>query len=500
MAEKNVPSKETKEKKEPWSIKRIISTVIIAILALLMVGGAYYIVVLFQQGKTESDNLWGKYNGEPISLSMNTVFYNTLMSDSNFNVAYLSGDYNTMYTSFLNAYQQQVFYTALKQQGKKAGISATQDITDDIILKVGVYNDEDGNFSVDVYNNTSDSQKKFTNDFYKAYYPYLEVSSDISNVLISQDEIDFVVDYANKNRSFEYLVVDYNIYPDDLAKAEGEANPDLFKEIPLSVISTTDLESIELAKAELDAGHDWLDVVTAYSTDTFAQYGGEIGMIHAYALLVNFANKEEIDQVLTLEEGQYTQPIQSPYGYAIYKLTGTPAEADFTTEDSINAVKAYLAEEKPEVIKAYIDSVINEVTERAKADFTDASIVYGMATNYVRYACANIGGSSFINGLDAMDSEGHLAELVAADSNLSKELFTSEVGYVSDPIPHEDYYVIVKTVGADEESAMASILDTFYNYYATQFTVTDAANAALSSSKLEDNFYNQFLNFILGSY
>ena len=64
MADKNLKAVESKSKakKEPMSFKKVLTIIIIAILAVLMLGGIYYIVLMFQQSKSENLNAWGFYD------------------------------------------------------------------------------------------------------------------------------------------------------------------------------------------------------------------------------------------------------------------------------------------------------------------------------------------------------------------------------------------------------------------------------------------------------
>ena len=64
MADKNLKAVESKSKtkKEPVSFKKVLTIIIIAVLALLMLGGIYYIVLMFQQSKAQNMNAWGFYD------------------------------------------------------------------------------------------------------------------------------------------------------------------------------------------------------------------------------------------------------------------------------------------------------------------------------------------------------------------------------------------------------------------------------------------------------
>ena len=178
---KAVESKQKKSKKEPLSLKKIITIVIIAVLALLMVGGISYVFTIAAQSKAEKESAWGSYDGEDIRIENNNVFYNTLMSDSNLQTAYLSGDYNTMISSYLNAYQAQVLFIALTKEAKEAGIVAPQELVNNLILRAGVYNDESGNFSEDLFNASSEADRVKVNNYYTSYYPYTVVVSDLQS-------------------------------------------------------------------------------------------------------------------------------------------------------------------------------------------------------------------------------------------------------------------------------------------------------------------------------
>ena len=512
MADKNVPSEETKNEEknttlkvmetkpkkakkdsEPWTAKRILTTVIIAILALLMIGGLYYIIVMISQSKSEDSSAWGYYDGEAIKIETNNVFYNTLMSDSDFQTAYASGDYSTLMQSYYNAYQQQVIYTALSKEAKAAKIAAPQSLVDEMILSSGVYNDEDGNFSQETYKNTSDANKILVNTYYTNLYPYQVVLSDYSSAIVSQQEKDFVSEIASQARSFEYFVVDYNAYPNDLAAEYGKANEDLFKTISLSMISNSDEEKINQAYTDLTAGSAWADVTTLYSTDSYASDGGNVGTIRLYALSATLSDSADLDKIVALEMGSYTEPIKTTSGYAIYKIDSKIMPADFTDEETLVDVKSYLYNNESETVTAYIDSEISTIADLAQTDFNAAADSCNATIETVSSVSDNIGDSQYIVGMEYYDASGYLAT-ATEDESVSRELFTADAGYVTGAISSDDKYVIAKVTSIDDDnSSMSYLTDIYYSYYGPYQVQTDKMYAILLSDKFEDNFYMQFL-------
>jgi len=516
MADKNVPSDENKDEKvevslkavetkqkkaksEPWTAKRVFTTVIIAILALLMVGSLYYIIIMVSQGKSEKENAWGTYNGTPITIENNNVFYNTLMSDSSFQTAYLSGDYSTLLNSYYNAFQQQVFFTALSQDAEAAGIRAPQELVNKLILSSGIYNGDDGNFSEEKYNETAKASKILVYNYYESLYPYDVVVSDLETVIVSDQERDFIAQISGKTRSFDYFTVDYNAYPNDLAAEYGKANADLFQGFNISTISNSSETQIQAAYNALNEGSAWNDTVFLYSTDSYASSNGSVGNVMLYAISSSLSDSADLDKIVATEVGNYTEPIKVTSGWAIYRVDSALLPADFTDETVLKSVKYYMSTNEADTVNAYIETAIDSIVALAKTNFEAASEECNATIVTISAASDNIGSSQYVQGLESVDTNGNLYS-VAQDEGISRELFTAEEGYVTNAISSNNGYVIAKVTGInDSNTAISSITRMFYNYYAGTHAFYDRLYAILSSDKFENNFYTQFFTQMFSS-
>ncbi len=515
MAEKNVPSAETKDfklkavetkqrkaKKEPMTFKKLITIIIIVILALLMVGGVYYVVVMVSQAKAEKSSAWGYYDGESINLENNSVFYNTLVNDSNFQTAYLNGDYSTLLSSYYNAYQSQVVFTALSKDAKEAGIVAPQKLVNDLIIKAGVYNDSDGKFSEDLFNQSSEADRLTVNNYYTAYYPYNVVVSDIQSSIISAPEVAFITEIAGKTRTFDYFVVDYNAYPDELAAAYGAENANLFDTAELSIISATSEESINAAYEALNAGTAWADVVSTYSQDTYAESEGKVGSLQVFSIVTNLSDAASIDQITGLEVGAYTAPLQSPSGYSIYRLDSEIVKADLSDASTLSAVKYYISSNGIEDITSYVDTAVGLASATAQSDFEAAAEGANATVISVSASNNNLGASQYLGGIDYYDTNGYLAKF-STDETVAKELFTSEDGHVTGALPvsgQDNTYVIAKVTGINENDSNATYVATMlYAYYAAMQPAYDRFYNVIASDKHTDNFYTQFFATVFSS-
>lgn len=491
------------ENKEPMSFKKVITIIVIVILALLMVGGASYIIAMVSQSKAEAQSTWGSYNGEAILLEPNTVFYNTLASSEDLSNAYLSGDYNTMISEYQNAYQQQVLFVALNQEAKEAGIIAPQDMVDDLILETGVYNGADGTFSEEVYNSATEAQKLSINNYYKTLLPYTIVVSDLQNTVISEAERAFVESLAAKTRSFEYFVINYNVYPDEKAVAFANENDGLFDTVDLSVLTCSTEDNAKIAYDALERGTAWAEVVSFYSEDGYKDSEGKVGDLPVFGLLSNLADENDLEQITSLESGSYSSPLASPNGvYIIYKLDSAIEKADLSDAETLSLIKYYISSNNLDDMSVYLEGSVLKASDLAKTDFEKAAESVNATIFTVSDVNNNIGNSSYIGGLAYYDENGYLASVSQSEA-VSRELFTIALDSVTDAIKVDEVdnvYVVARVTDInDENEAMASITAMFYSYYASSQPVNDKFYAVFTSDKYEDNFYAQMLTQLFGS-
>lgn len=448
------------------------------------------------------DGAWGVYDGESIVIENNNVFYNTLVNDSNLQTAYLSGDYNALFASYYAAYQSQVVFTALSKEAKKVGIIAPQEMVNDLIIRSGVYNGKDGNFSSEVYNATSDSEKNNVNTYYTDYFPYYAVISDLQTTIVSEQEATFVESIAKKTRSFEYFVINYLAYPNELAEAYGKKNSNLFTQADISIISTAKEDDINSAYLALKYGASWEETVAAYSEDSYSSNGGFVGTLSLFSITSNMTNAEDIKLLTALQPGKYTAPIAGPNGYSIYRLNSAIKAADFKNSETLNAVKYYINSVEPESVKTYIESAVKDASALAMSDFKGVAAKFNATVFSVEDVSNNIGESQYLGSLATADTNGYLASALN-DKNLYNELFTAEKGYVTGALAvseETNTYVIARVTDINLNNTTSAYVTTLlYNYYAPTQPAYDKFYVILNSNKHVDNFYSQFVNTLFSS-
>lgn len=265
------------------------------------------------------------------------------------------------------------------------------------------------------------------------------------------------------------------------------------------MISNSDEEKINQAYADLNSGLAWTDEVSLYSTDSYAADGGVAGEIRLYALAATLSDSADLDKIVALEMGSYSEPIKTTSGWAIYKVDSKIVPADFTDENTLTDVKAYINSNEEETITSYIESEISAIAELAQTDFEAAAEACNAEIQTVSSVSDNIGDSQYILGMEYYDTNGYLSN-AAEDEKISRELFTAEEGYVTGAISSNSKYIIAKVTEInDEDASMSSLITAYYNYYASSQVTTDRFYAILLSDKFTDNFYVQFWTQLFSS-
>lgn len=356
----NAPKKEKKDKKNSqWSVKKVITTVIIAILALLMLGGLYYIILLVQQG-TDDSNIFGYYNGEPVKYEAGSVFYNTLNSNPAYQTAAESGDIQGIYSAWYQAYQAQVAYLAVNQLAEKAGIRNPSALVDKLIVQSGLYASEDGSktFDEEVYKAANPIDRTATYQYYTKLFPYAMALADIQSTNGSDSEKEFVKELSKNTRSFDYYVVDFNSYPDDLASQydisemphEGEEEatleeikayifskePDLVKPYIEEAVAKAALE--DFTKAADLYGNGIVSVSNATCNIGNAGFMfNSVQNMDSEGELASSMNADLAKELYSADAGYITAPVATPRGaYIVVKVASKePSEASVSMIDAM---------------------------------------------------------------------------------------------------------------------------------------------------------------------
>lgn len=357
MSDKDLKSDISLEKKkEPWTAKRVITTIIIVALALLMIGGSYYIIIMIRQSN-DNGNVFGYYDGQPIKYEAGTVFAANI-NQSDYSTAIMNNDFNSLWSIWYSAYQNEIVYQAMNKAGKEAGIIAVPELVNKLIIDSGVYSDGTNSFSEEVYKSTQVSLRNSQYNYMENIYPYQMVMKDLYDTKVSSRELQTVSELSSKGRSFDYIVIDYNVYPDSLASEYdisamekstdengntieptlSEIKAYIFKNNPELVTSYIDEAVAAVASMDFDsATKDYKNVTIDSASNNIGKSSFLMGL--EYADAEGYLNKaassdEALSRTLFTEaEGYVTDPISVDGAYIIVRVG----------EDTVDESLAYYA-------------------------------------------------------------------------------------------------------------------------------------------------------------
>lgn len=342
------------KKKSTWTPKKIVTTIVIVVLAFLMVFSSY-LLIMYQQNHDDS-NVFGYYDGEAIKYEPGTVFYNSLNGNENYMNAYLSGDWNTVWSLWSSAFQNEVVYRAAAKKSVSDGVVTSKALVDKLIVDNGVYASGDGSVKFDqsVYDSADYSAKVATYNYMEKIYPFTVLSADIQTAVIGNGEVSYVADQSSVTRSFDYFTVDYRAIADDVAEsydisemAKGETEPTLDQikqyiaqkepELAASYIKTNLDKAVGLAADDFAGAAETYGNGIVTVTGAANNVGGSVMITNALenvdpqgVLASVYRTTDGLARELyTAEEGHITAPVATADGYVVVKVKSVEGDSSW---------------------------------------------------------------------------------------------------------------------------------------------------------------------------
>ena len=483
---------EKKEKKKHGkSIGWIIGVVVLILISLTFV----LPTTIFSSGNSSSIE-FGRYNGEKIELAYGNYFYNQLSSImSSGNVS----NQNVM-QAYQQAYYTTVLETALSQMGEQVGISVTDRMVDNAIVESGFFNDENGNYSSDLYREASAMTKSMLRMQFEETIPAQMVMNDIASVKTSAGETEFVSAFNDAVRAFEYITVDYNAYPDADAQAYAEANGAPFTAMDLSVITLPSEDAANSLLESINNGEKTFeDAAASDSSDRWRTENGAMGQMLYYEIQDMLIDPTGADTIFAVAAGEIAGPVQGWTGYMLFRADSAAAAPDYSDSAVLSKIKSYISTNDPDTMNAYLTAKADEVYAAASEDFTAAAESNGLEITKVGPSSANPASSQFIIGPEYSDSKALLASAASMDQDYYTELFTAADNTVLAPQASGSSFVIARPVAPEgNNELLSSYMDTFYSSYMPEITAQDLQAGIMNSDLFVDNFLEVFFDKILG--
>ena len=448
--------------------------------------------------------MFGSYDGEDITYYEGSYFadqvysiaenYRDQMNDTN--------AYFIQYQVWRSAFENAAYRIAAIKELKNSGVIVSSGAVDEAIVLYGPYM-ENGEFSENLYAQSSNTEKKFVRNRFREDLYYSKFATDLNSNPINHNEEEFFKSLASTQKKFRYAAFPFSSFPIEKVAEYGSDNAELFRTIVVSKItinsSARDAEQIYTRLQE--APGMFTELAKTQSSDPYADKGGEMGSRYYYELKNIINNEEALDELFSLQTGGISNVIEDDGSWVIYRCDRTPEYADMSLDSDLEVVKDYMELYAKGVIEDYLLEEANNFAEFAGNNgFIQAAadsalqvhetnyfpIIYGTPSVYYYnqnipiYTQPEVEGDSSLSGIS--NNEYFLKTINNLDSD-----GISEALILNDNIIVMQFIDELEVDGEELQSIPSLVGYAAQNWIGTQFQ-----QIVFESEKFEDNFAQVF--------
>ncbi len=397
------------------------------------------------------------------------------------------------------AYQQTIVHTAMLIEAQKAGLQVSEDKVDKALLNYPGYQDN-GQFSEELYRKTPTPERVQTRKMTREQLITDQFLSDeFSGLKTADQEKAFIASIAKDERSFDFVSFPFDGFPADQVKKYAEANKAQFKKIKVSriLIKSGEGEAKEIRKKLQDKSSSFEDLAKTYSKDSYAAGGGDMGWRYAYDLQSDFDNKDQVQSVFTLKQGEVSDVLKGTYGWMIYRAESDSVDPDLADQATLDTVKGYVMRYERGKVEDYFMELAGKMARRAsESGFTAAAKEAGRAVKKTASFPINLQNVFSLAPVKAVPDSDTPAS-AAYNQDFFIRGFSLGMDQVSPPIVLDDQIVVLKLTGQRQEpDASQKLMANFADYMASQSLQADLQAELDNPKKLKDNFLTVFNQYV----
>jgi SurA-like protein/PPIC-type peptidyl-prolyl cis-trans isomerase-like protein len=508
ISDKNKPKKEKKNhmqelntvdrKKKQHPFLWIASITILVIIIITFVGAP----LLSGFGSSSNELVFGKFGDTDITYTYGSYFARQL--DIMQNEYESTGSDNYQYETYQiwkGAFDRTVFHTAILYNADKSGLIISERKIDKALTQYGPYMDN-GKFSAALYNATSNVDKFTNRTIYSEELIQQQYLQDVSERLKPESEVNFIKSMSGTERKFRYTAFPVSEYPSQEVLKYGELNSSLFRKIELSRISLKDDENTanSILSQITDNPAVFEELAQNFSTDFYADKGGDMGEVSYYSLSGDISNSDDTSSIFSLSKGDISTLIKTPYGYSIYRSNSISSDADLSSETEISIIRDYIMTNEKGMIEDYFVAQAGDFRKRAnESGFTETSSLMGLNYYTTDFFPINYGNSYFLKQIKTVD-ESRFFDSAATDQRFLTSLFSLKENEMTEPAIVGNAVLVAQMISEQNMSEdELSYLDSFYPYLYSQIQQIELNSTFLKSELFTNNFITVFSQKILAN-
>jgi hypothetical protein len=485
----------------------------IVILIIVIVAFVVVPAIVPEAARPGAELTFGSYNKVPITYVPGNYFANRQGILARWYQNYLSESNAQSISQMVwqQAFEETVIHIAMLQEMNQAGYEAPEAVVDREVAALPQFQ-ENGRFSVNRWERTDKISRlalwrEVQESIAKSHY--LE---DVMSLRVPSAEGDFIRNMTALERSFGLAVFPLDSYPDEELRSYAASEPDLFRITHLSriTINSSEREAQQVLDSIKDGTKTFEEAAQTQSQDTYADRSGEMGIRMAYELTGDVPDSQERESVLAALPGDYSPVVKVPTGWAFFRAEEAVYPADTTDTANLDKIRSYMNRFERGRIEDWLfeqaRSFISDVGER---DFDTALEEWGMPKRDFGPLPLNYGGVTIeyqgINRFTTLSVQS-IPELIPAETNENfwRTAFFTPLGSPSEPlvIGNDTTGVVSVVVLYPREETTKDAADTeeiaaFYSTWISSNAETSLRSHFLSNEKLENRFFQTYLQYLL---
>jgi hypothetical protein len=469
----------------------------VVILIIVVVAFVFVPAIVPSAGGLGADLTFAYYDKVPITYRPGNYFAQMYDSYSEM----MRGSYNEEDAYFVNfqvwqsAYNAAVIHTAILQEMKQTGYEPPKELVDrEIALQyLARYRQENDAGKMALWRNVKDTitTEKYLQDQYELLKP--------------AGEEEFVVSMAALQRRFEGTAFNLQSYPETEVTAFAAQNSALFRSIHLSRITITsgEREAGQVLASVKDGSSSFEDAARNQSQDTYADRGGDMGVLMVYELATLVRDEGEREEIISLKKGELSGLINEGENWMFFRAEEDPLPADTGDSSQLEKIRSYILLFERGRMDDYFIRRAEEFRTKAalggSEGFSDAVEEAGLVKFSLGPLAVNYGNQEFFPRLENVEgfTEAALSSFAVTDS-FWQTAFSTPLGVISEPLVLGDQVLLLLPLEEteSEESAVETLKNTFA--WRIQQVTRDISSFFLQSPKLQDQFWQTYSRYFIG--
>ncbi len=377
-----------------------------------------------------------------------------------------------IYSALYQAFQATAVHVAVLEQAGQAGMVISEKALDKALTRYPAYLDDTGNFSEQLYNQTSVADRATTRKLERenmiASQYYTDVATEVKT---SPQELAFVTAMGADERKFQFVSWLFTAFPDSEVGSYGEANRSKFVKEKVSVITITSSErdAQEIRKKLTDTPTRFAELAKSLSKDSYASAGGDMGLRYEWELEQELEQKDQAGTILALKAGEVSPVLKGATGWTIWRCDAEAVQPDFADAATLTAVRSYLDRyEKGKVEDWFVAQGQKFARRAAEVGFDAAAREEKLAVDTTSFFPINLQGVFALSPLTATPESATPYSASYSEDFFHRAFSLGRDQASSQPIVLDDQVLVLhlsaeQKMPAQNESVMPQLLASIAN-------------------------------------